>query len=179
LNGALLADAAGDGAQAAAYRQQAAALRTAINDYLWDPALGAYDASTSERGFVTQDANAFAVLYGIAPAGEVPTILAAMKARLGTQFGDQRASTPAPGGYNQDVSPFMGSYDLWARLAAGDTADAMSLLTQEWGYMAGADPPARIGNAFSRTARSTAAALAGRTAGPPGPRARCPATCSA
>jgi hypothetical protein len=49
-------------------------------------------------------------------------------------------STPVPSGYNQDISPFMGSSELWARLASGDTAGAMNLLASEWGHMASTDP---------------------------------------
>ncbi len=138
--GAALAAAVGQPAEAAQYRQQAAALRTAINANLWDSALGAYDASTSDRGFVSQDANALPVLYGVAPRSEVPTILATMTAKLATPYGPERVSTPVPAGYNEDVSPFMGSSELWADLAANDTADAMNQLTDEWGYMASTDP---------------------------------------
>jgi alpha-L-rhamnosidase len=136
----MLAHAAGQGALATQYRHQAAALRTAINQNLWDPALGAYDASTSSRGFVSQDANALPVLYGIAPGNDVPTILATMKSALSTPYGDERVSTPVPGGYNEDISPFMGSAELWAQLQSGDTSDAMTLLNSEWGYMASTDP---------------------------------------
>jgi alpha-L-rhamnosidase len=139
-DGATMAAAVGQSALATQYRQQAAALGTAINENLWDPALGAYDASTSARGFVSQDANALPVLYGIAPRSEVPTILATMTAKLATPYGPERVSAPAPAGYNEDVSPFMGSYELWADLASGDTGDAMNQLTDEWGYMASHDP---------------------------------------
>jgi alpha-L-rhamnosidase len=140
MDGARLATAAGQPSLAAQYRQQAAALRTAINTNLWDPALGAYDASTSDRGFVSQDANALPVLYGVAPRAWVPTILATMTAKLGTPYGDERVQSPAPAGYNEDISPFMGSSDLWARFASGDTADAMTMLDDEWGYMDSTDP---------------------------------------
>jgi alpha-L-rhamnosidase len=139
-DGATLATAAGQAAQAAQYRTQAAALRTAINTNLWDPALGAYDASTSSRGFVSQDANVLPVLYGIAPKSWVPTILATVSAKLSTPYGTERVQTPVPSDYNEDVSPFMGSAELWARLASGDTADPMNLLSREWGYMAAQDP---------------------------------------
>jgi hypothetical protein len=139
-DGALLARAAGQSSVASQYRQQAAALRTAINQNLWDPGLGAYDASTSSRGFVSQDANALPVLYGVAPRRDVPTILATVTSALGTPYGSQRVSTPAPAGYNEDISPFMGSSELWARFASGDTAGAMSLLASEWGHMASTDP---------------------------------------
>jgi alpha-L-rhamnosidase len=139
-DGATMASAVGQTALAEQYRQQAAALRTAINQNLWDPALGAYDASTSSRGFVSQDANALPVLYGVAPPSKVPTILATMTSALATPYGPERVSTPVPSGYNEDVSPFMGSSQLWAEFQAGDTAGAMNMLTSEWGYMDSHDP---------------------------------------
>lgn len=139
-DGALLARAAGQGSLAAQYRTQASVLRTAINENLWDPALGAYDASTSDRGFVSQDANMLPVLYGVAPRAWVPTTLATVAAKLATPYGSERVQTPVPAGYNEDISPFMGSAELWAMFASGDTADAMNQLTSEWGYMAKNDP---------------------------------------
>jgi alpha-L-rhamnosidase len=140
IDGAKLAAADNQATLAAQYRGQAAALRTAINTNLWDPRLGAYDASTSDRGFVSQDANALPVLYGVARRAWVPAILATMTTTLATPYGDERVQSPAPAGYAEDISPFMGSADLWARFASGDTSDAMALLTNEWGYMDSTDP---------------------------------------
>ncbi|MGA2830336.1 MAG: alpha-L-rhamnosidase C-terminal domain-containing protein, partial [Streptosporangiaceae bacterium] len=139
-DGATLASAAGQSPAAAGYRTDAKALRTAINANLWDPALGAYDASTSSRGFVSQDANVLPVLYGVATARDVPSVLATVRSALSTPYGAERVSTPVPSGYNEDISPFMGSSQLWADFSGDDTADAMTLLSDEWGYMAANDP---------------------------------------
>lgn len=139
-DGAMLASAAGQAPAAAGYRTSAAALRTAINANLWDPALGAYDASTSSRGFVSQDANVLPVLFGVASSRDVPTILATVRSALATPFGAERVSTPVPSGYNQDISPFMGSSQIWGDFTGNDTTDAMTLLSDEWGYMAANDP---------------------------------------
>jgi alpha-L-rhamnosidase len=139
-DGATLAGAAGQDSLATRYRDRAAELRKAINDHLWDPKLSAYDASTTDRGFVSQDANALPVLYGVASPSWVPAILATMTRKLATRYGAERVQAPAPAGYNEVVSPFIGSLQLWAMLASGDTAAAMTLLTDEWGYMAENDP---------------------------------------
>jgi alpha-L-rhamnosidase len=139
-DGAQLAAADNQATLAAQYRSQAATLRTAINTNLWDPQLGAYDASTSDRGFVSQDANVLPVLYGVAPAKWVPTILSTVSSTLATPYGSERVQTPVPADYNEDISPFMGSSELWAELSSGDTADAMNQLTDEWGYMESNDP---------------------------------------
>jgi alpha-L-rhamnosidase len=140
VDGAQLADAVGQTGLGRQYQLQATTLRQAINRTLWDPSLGAYDAGTAERGVVAQDANALALLFGVAPAADVQTILNTMRSRLLTPFGALRVSTPAPAGFNQDISPFIGSMQLWAMFAAGDTNGAMQLLTSEWGPMAASDP---------------------------------------
>ena len=49
-----------------------------MNQYLWDPTLGAYAVSDTMPGTVAQDGNSLAILYGIAPKSAVPAILAAM-----------------------------------------------------------------------------------------------------
>jgi alpha-L-rhamnosidase len=135
-----MAAASGDQAAASNYQAQAASVKEAVNRYLFDPATGIYDISTTQRGSVAQDANACAVLYGIAPAERVASILAAMSKALGTAHGDLSVPSPAPAGYHQVIGPFMGSYELWARFAAGDASGAFDLLDREWGQMVDGDP---------------------------------------
>jgi alpha-L-rhamnosidase len=139
-NGADLAAALGDDQQAATYRARAASVCAAVNRDLFNVTTGVYDISTTQRGAVAQDANTYAVLYGIAPAARVPGILRAMAGVLATSRGDLSVSSPAPAGYHQVIGPFMGSYEAWARFAAGDAAGAYDLLAREWGQMAQGDP---------------------------------------
>jgi alpha-L-rhamnosidase len=139
LDGAQLATAAGQSAQATTYTQEAAALKTAINAHLFNSSTGLYYDSNTQTTGVAQDANALAVLYGVAPAADDASILAALKTDLWTnQYGPLpfTAST----GYAQEVSPYASGYELDARLATGDTADAEQLLTTEWGHMIAAGP---------------------------------------
>lgn len=135
-----LAKALGNQQEAADYAARAASVRDAVNRDLFNPATGAYDISTTQRGPVAQDANTCAILYGIAPQAKVPGILAAMSAALATPSGDLSVSSPAPAGYHQVIGPFMGSYELWARFAAGDASGAYDLLGREWGQMPDGDP---------------------------------------
>jgi alpha-L-rhamnosidase len=135
-----LSSALGDAASAADYRASAASVRSAVNTHLFNPGTGVYDISTTQRGSVAQDANIYALLYGIAPKSKVRGILAAMSAALGTPHGDLSVSSPAPAGYHQVIGPFMGSYDLWARFAAGDVTGAFDLAHREWGRMVDGDP---------------------------------------
>lgn len=139
-DGTGLADALGDRLASENYRRQATNVQNAVNRSLFNPATGVYDISTTQRGWVAQDANTFAVEYGIAPADRRPGILRAMAKALGTPHGNLSVSSPAPSGYHQIIGPFMGSYELWARFAAGDTAGAFDLLHREWAQMTTVDP---------------------------------------
>jgi alpha-L-rhamnosidase len=140
LDGATLATAAGNTSQAAAYTSQAAALRTAINAHLFNSGTGVYYTSNTQTTGVAQDANSLAVLYGVAPAANDASILATLKTDLWTTpYGPLPFSSST--GNKGLVSPYVSGYELDARLATNDTADAEQLLTTEWGHMinAGAD----------------------------------------
>jgi alpha-L-rhamnosidase len=133
LDGATLASAAGDTSDAATYTNDAAALKSAINAHLYNSNTGLYYLSNADTSTVAQDANSLAVLYGVAPASDDATILAALKSDLWTS-----AYGPVPfsgTGYADTVSPYISGYELDARLATNDTADAESLLNTVWGHM--------------------------------------------
>jgi alpha-L-rhamnosidase len=139
LDGAMLATAAGQSAQAATYTQEAAALKTAINTYLFNSSTGLYSISNTQTTGVAQDANALAVLYGVAPAADDASILAALKTDLWTNpYGPLPFTANA--GDQAVISPYVSGYELDARLATGDTANAEALLTTEWGHMIAAGP---------------------------------------
>jgi alpha-L-rhamnosidase len=137
-DGATLATAAGDSADATAWTNAAAALKTAINAHLRNTGTGLYLLSNADTSTVAQDANALAVLYGVAPAADDAKILAGMKTDLWTTpYGPKPFSGSS---YADVVSPFVSGYELDARLATGDTADAETLLNTEWGHMIAASP---------------------------------------
>ena len=140
LDGAALATAAGQTGQAATYTQQAAALKTAINAHLFNSATGLYEISNTRTTGVAQDANALAVLYGVAPAANNASILATLKADLWSTYGPLPYSTGT--GYQELISPYVSGYELDARLANNDTADAEALMTTEWGHMIAPGPDA-------------------------------------
>ena len=133
LDGATLATAAGDTTDAATYTSDAAALKTAINANLFESSTGLYYISNTQTGGVAQDANSLAVLYGVAPASDDATLLAALKTDLWTTpYGPE----PFTGStYSSVISPYVSGYEVDARLAASDTADAESLLETVWGDM--------------------------------------------
>ena len=130
-----LASALGHAGLAAQYAADAVQVKAQINAQLYDPSTHAYDISTTDRGSIAQDANSAVILYGIAPASRQAGIVAAMTKALGTPHGDLSVSSPVPAGSTQIISPFVGSSDLDARFAAGDTAGALQLLRGEWGPM--------------------------------------------
>jgi alpha-L-rhamnosidase len=152
LDGATLAAAAGDTSDAATYTSKAAALKTAINARLYNSSNGLYSLSNNDTNTVAQDANALAVLYNVAPASDIPTILSALKTDLWTTPYGPR---PFSGGtYADTVSPYISGYELDARLANNDTADAEALLTTVWGHMAAAGPE-QTGTTWENVSGST------------------------
>lgn len=137
-DGASLATAAGQPAQAATYTQQAAALRTAINARLFNTTTGLYNISNTAATGVAQDANSLAVLYGVAPAEKNAGILAKLKTALWGTYGPVPFS--ADTNNQKTVSPYVSGYELNARLANNDTANAEALMTTEWGHMIAPGP---------------------------------------
>jgi alpha-L-rhamnosidase len=144
LAGAALAGAVGDPASAQTYRGEAAAEKAAINDKLWDQSLGAYDASTTARGFLVQDANAWAVLSGVASPTQSKLILANLANGLSGAHGMMNVASNAPSDYGQIVSPYIGSYALWADYQGGRPDLGLSLMQTEWGWMVDHDPGGTI-----------------------------------
>jgi alpha-L-rhamnosidase len=144
LDGAALADAVGDSAGARAYRTEAGAEKAAINHNLWDRKLGAYDASTAERGFLVQDANVWAVLAGVASPARSKLILASLAKGLTASYGMFNVPTSASSDYRQIVSPYIGSYTLWADYQSGRPDLGLSLMRTEWGWMVNHDPGGTI-----------------------------------
>lgn len=130
--GAEMARAVGDSGQADSYTSRAAALRSAINANLYDPATGVYDISTLMRGSIAQDGNAAAVLYGVADSDRAAEILSKLK-QLWIPTGSEPFSSDT--GYSSLVSPFISGFDVQARFASGDTSDAYELLRRVWGQM--------------------------------------------
>jgi len=109
-------------------------LRSAINRDLVDPSTGLYDLSDLQPQDVAQDANALAVVYGVAPESADATIMAALARALpSTPYGPLPFSNAA--GYRRAVSPFVTNEEVEARFETGDDGAAMSLLQTLWGYM--------------------------------------------
>jgi alpha-L-rhamnosidase len=87
-----------------------------------------------------QDANVTAILAGMPSPARARGILTVLQRALRSPFGPLDVSSPAPSGYTQDISPYMGSFNVLADFAAGAAPAALSLIRQEWGYMVSHDP---------------------------------------
>jgi hypothetical protein len=121
----------GNTAKATTYNQAAGHVRDEINANLLNPATGTYYLSESDHTTFAQDANALAVLFGIAPADKVPGILTALKTLWGAH-----GSEPFSGSaYSNLISPFITAFEVEADSLAGDTADAEHLLDLTWNQM--------------------------------------------
>jgi alpha-L-rhamnosidase-like protein len=121
----------GNSARAAGYDQTAGQVRAAINANLADPATGTYYLSESDHSTLAQDANALAVLFGIAPAGKVPGILSTLK----TLWGPHGSEPFSGSAYSNLISPYITAYEVEADYLAGDTAAAERLMHLTWDQM--------------------------------------------
>ena len=131
LDGAELAVAAGHPELAAGYTAKAEAVKNAINSRLFNNQTGVYNLSSTVTDVTAQDANVFAILFGIAPEDKVDGILAKIESQLWTEHG----TLPFSSGYQRTISPYISGFELDARFASGDTAGALDLLSREWGPM--------------------------------------------
>jgi hypothetical protein len=137
---------------AAAYRDHAARTSDAINAQLWDPNAGAYMEKPGDTAH-PQDANAMAVLAGVATGDRAASVLSYFAAQLATPVGDltnDAASDTVP----RYVSPFVTAQELGAYAAqhsgAADQA-AMSLLRRTWVHMLGSALPGTMWENVSPT----------------------------
>ncbi|MGH3296605.1 MAG: alpha-L-rhamnosidase C-terminal domain-containing protein, partial [Trebonia sp.] len=121
----------GNTTKAAAYTLTAGLVRGAINANLLNPATGTYYLSESDHATLAQDANALAVVFGIAPAADVPRILNALKSLWGPHGSEPYSGTT----YSNLISPFITAFEVEADYLAGDTSDAERLLSLTWDQM--------------------------------------------
>lgn len=131
---AKMAQALGHPTSAARYAALARGVRTAINTRLFNATTGVYNVSDSITGTYAQDANSMAVLYGVAPAGKVASILATLAAKLHTDKGAVSNSS-STGGLPVVISPFISGFEVEARLGAGKVTSGLNEIRAVWGNM--------------------------------------------
>ncbi|WP_405591427.1 MGH1-like glycoside hydrolase domain-containing protein [Streptomyces sp. NBC_01190] len=146
LGGVGLARAEGDTAAAAGWQQQAATLKSAANQRLWNSAIGLYrDNPTST--LYPQDGNSLAVWYGLTDSPAKNTGIARA---LAARWNNVGAASPEKDG--GAIGTFPGSMEVQAHFVADDDLDALTLIRREWGYMLSS--PTGTGSTFWEGFRS-------------------------
>jgi alpha-L-rhamnosidase len=139
---ARLVDALGNKAKAAEFDAQAALVKTAVNADLYNTTMHLYDISEDVRNIPSQDVNALAVLHGVAPADQRTLILDSLKKNLYLMNGNGPVAFSLQSVYASFpvISPFISSFEVWARFEAGDATGALDLIRTVWGHMQKGSP---------------------------------------
>jgi hypothetical protein len=120
------------------YADRSTAVKNAINAQLWDDAAGAYRMSREIPNAYPQDANATAVLTGVADGTRATRSLAHLRAHNWSDLGSLTVPTA-----NASLSPFYAplpsGFEADARLATGDTS-GLDLIRKFWGWQLAQDP---------------------------------------
>lgn len=110
-------------------QEKAEALRQAIMKEFWDSEAGAFRESLAAADLHPQDANSFALAYGIVePGSEEATAITDYLASLWTPLGPASPELP------NNVSPFISSVELEAHFRVGRPDRSLSLMRTLWGW---------------------------------------------
>jgi hypothetical protein len=141
-----MAKAVGRSAAATTYRKRAVEVAGQINAQLWDDATGAYRLSREIPKAYPQDANATAVLTGVASNRRAKRAMAYLHDSSWAKLG---ALTVSPSTPNASISPFYAplpsGFEVDARLALNDPTQVrqqsgVQLMKTFWGWMLRQDP---------------------------------------
>jgi hypothetical protein len=138
---ATLAGALGDRAGAASYQARGQAVAAAINAQLWDDQAGAYRLSLETPNVHPQDANAAAVLTGVATGERAARALDFLKAHTWSALGSLNRPADEPTSVmGLSYQPLPSGMEAEARLQRGDATSALELIRRFWGYQLSQDP---------------------------------------
>ena len=143
---ASLAKVMGDNASAATYAATATTVSAAINAQLWDPAAGAYRYSRETPNSYPQDANATAILTGVASGARATSALAYLQAQNWSTLGSLTVPVNnAPASLPAFYAPLSSGFEVDARLAQAGTSPLVGqsgeqLVKTFWGWMLQQDP---------------------------------------
>jgi hypothetical protein len=138
---ARLAGWIGATAERTLWNERSKALSDSFERAFWDAANGAFLDTTSDPTTHPQDANAFAILSGIATPSQGVSALAYLTNHNQRDYGNTIVDTQTwdnrSWGYqaNERVYPFMSYFELLARFRLDLDASAIYLIRREWGYM--------------------------------------------
>lgn len=143
---AALAASRGDAAGARTYAGRAGDVKDAINSQLWDASTGAYRLSTEIPTAYPQDANAAAVLTGIASSDRSARAMEYLRKNNWSTYGSLTVSPSTP---NASIQPFYeplpSGFEASARLDVPDPSgaeqqQALQLMRTFWGHQLSEDP---------------------------------------
>jgi hypothetical protein len=135
-----LATARGDASAATTYRDRSAVVKNAINTQLWDDKADAYRLSREIPGAYPQDANAMAVLAGVADAARSRRALDHLRRDNWSKLGSLTVSPSTPNASLPSFyAPLPSGFEADARLATGD-ASGLDLIRTFWGWQLAQDP---------------------------------------
>ncbi|HEV3360928.1 MAG TPA: alpha-L-rhamnosidase C-terminal domain-containing protein [Pseudonocardiaceae bacterium] len=141
---AQLAGALGDSADASTYAARASAVSEAINAQLWDPTVGAYRLSREIPNAYPQDANAAAVLTGVASPAQSTSALNYLRANNWSAYGSLTVSPSTPNSaIGPSYEPLPSGFEAEDRLGEDSALNQLageSLLNSCWGHELSQDP---------------------------------------
>ena len=141
---ARLATVLGDGADSATYAARATTVSDAINAQLWDPTVGAYRLSRETPDVYPQDANATAILTGVASPAQATSALAYLRTNNWSTYGSLTVSPSTPNAVLGPVyEPLPSGFEAEDRLGDADPLSQLqgeALLNTYWGYQLSQDP---------------------------------------
>jgi hypothetical protein len=136
-----LAGWVGDSKHAAAWEARRQKLARMFAGAFWDSGAGAFKDTTEDPTTHPQDAQAFAILAGLATAGERSSALSYLDRHTQRGYGntitDSNAwdSQTVGSDVKSRVYPFISYFEVLARYDAGRYGSALDLIRREWGYM--------------------------------------------
>jgi hypothetical protein len=139
---AAMASSLGQPAQATAWTQRAQTVSSAINEYLWDPSVGAYLDSNTGPVSHPQDGNGIAIIAGVADQARATSVLNYLSANTETPYGNafmDNDSLVSDG--DQRVYAFTSFPEIEARFTTpGESASALNEIDRLYGWMYTHDP---------------------------------------
>jgi hypothetical protein len=139
--GASVARWAGQERAARRWNDRAARLRPVVRKAFWHPAAGAFKDTVSGPLLHSQDANAFAVLSGVATRRQALSAFRYLDGHTLYGYGNSIADadvwdSPVWGiQASRRVYPFMAFFETVARFRTGLDNSALDLIRRVWGYM--------------------------------------------
>lgn len=119
------------------WRLLAERVKKAINTYLWDEEKQAYVDGIGD--YIAQDANALAVIFGVADKKRALSALKTVKERLWSPYGSTMADVEFKNGDlrggNTTISPMMSTHEAVAWFMKDKPEEGLELIRRVWGTM--------------------------------------------